>query len=187
MKKKRLIIVCNSSLKEYGDFLMSLISKDESDKDPADRIVGENVEVFLWSNKQYKSAMHTLNQDNYILFLGESEEEKSQSKCIDWTLDKYGMRYGWLGKRAVLYVEDRPLHEQEYKDFVDYVNICQEITKIERIEREQIVMDYLMNIEMLVLPSKYHYEAKVNARIIAQQYRSLVALFYLNGLKEYLG
>ena len=184
--KKRLIIVCNSSTKEYGDFLMSLISKDESDKNPADRIVGENVDVFLWNIKQYKSAMHTLNHENYILFLGESDEATSQGKCIDWSLDKYGLRYGWLGKRAVLYVENRPLHEQEYKDFVDYANESQDITKIEKIEREQILNDYWMDIDMLIKAPRARCESRPNARIINQQYRCLVALFYMNGLKEYL-
>ena len=57
MKKKRLIVVCDQTTKEYGDYLMALISKDESEKDAADRIVGEDVEVFLWDVKQYKKGM----------------------------------------------------------------------------------------------------------------------------------
>ena len=187
MKKKRLIVVCDQTTKEYGDYLMALISKDESEKDAADRIIGEDVEVFLWDVKQYKKGMYTLNHDNYILFLGDFDEARIQAKCIDWEHDKYRMRYGWLGKRAVLYVDGKGLYEEEYKDFVDYANANQDCIKFEKIDLQRELFDSFSMIDMLVdfrILSRAPYSSY---SVMNQQYRFLVTMFYLNGLKKYLG
>ncbi len=39
-------------------------------------------------------------------FIGQTSVAKEQSKTIPEAFNKLGMHYGWLGKRAVLYVDD---------------------------------------------------------------------------------
>ena len=105
-EKKELIIVCDESLMEYANYLMALISQN-NDKDGT-------VSAAIWPPKVYKDTLPKITSNTHILFIGSFKEAKEQRKNVNSKFNEYGMHFGWLGKRAVMYVDDKMLEKEEY-------------------------------------------------------------------------
>lgn len=113
---KKLIIVCEERLRRYGDFLAQLISGTD-DKDG--KVIGIKDGVAaaqIWTEKEYTSNSAQISSEQYILFIGNSKLIKEKRYHMQKKYSEYGMNYGWLGKQAVLFV-DQTLSFDEYEDF----------------------------------------------------------------------
>lgn len=117
-EKKELIIVCDESLMEYANYLMALISQN-NDKDGT-------VSAAIWPPKVYKDTLPKITSNTHILFIGSFKEAKEQRKNVNSKFNKYGMHFGWLGKRAVMYVDDKMLKKDEYDHFLKFSKNYQE-------------------------------------------------------------
>ncbi len=111
-EKKELIIVCDESLMEYANYLMALISQN-NDKDGT-------VSAAIWPPKVYKDTLPKITSNTHILFIGSFKEAKEQRKNVNSKFNEYGMHFGWLGKRAVMYVDDKMLKKDEYDQFLKF-------------------------------------------------------------------
>lgn len=119
-EKKELVIVCENEWMECGNLLIGLIGQKD---DKGENIIGTKdgmVSAMLWTSKQYSDSMKTISSDTYILFIGSFKEAKDVGKNVRWQFEKYGMHYGWLGRRAVMYVDDKMLKNKEYDDFLKF-------------------------------------------------------------------
>ena len=119
-EKKELIIVCNENLMEYANYLMALIGQND-DKD--EQIVGTKdgtVSAAIWTPKTYKDTLPKITSNTHILFIGSFKEAKEQRKNVNSKFNKYGMHFGWLGKRAVMYIDDKMLKKNEYDQFLEF-------------------------------------------------------------------
>ena len=119
-QKTELMIVCDEKLMEYANYLMALIGQND---DVDGETVGTKdgmVNAAIWTPKQYQDSLAKITSNTHILFIGRFKEAKEQEKNIDFKFDKYGMHYGWLGKRAVMYVDDKMLKKEEYEKFFDF-------------------------------------------------------------------
>ena len=65
----------------------------------------------------------------HILFIGQTSAAKEQSKTIPDMFNKLGMHYGWLGKRAVLYVDDTTSDWMKLKDSKKHYNEFRQFSK----------------------------------------------------------
>lgn len=121
---------------------------------------------------------------------------------------KYGMNYGWLGKQAVLYVDDI-VDVEHYDEFIEFAKENQsDIKKL--IDVKSAIMDTSdlaidskeKGIKQLINPLKEIQATFVNAPIHAlnainrltnskeieeQEYTCLTLTFYMNGLSQFLG
>lgn len=98
-KKKELMIVCDEKLMEYANYLMALIGQND---DENTKIVGTKdgcVSAAIFTPKNYKDTLPKITSNTYILFIGSFKEAKEQGKNVNFKFNKYGMKYGWLGKR----------------------------------------------------------------------------------------
>lgn len=119
-QKKNLIIVCENEWMECGNLLMGLIGQKD---DNGENIIGtkdDMVSAAIWTPKEYYNSMSKLSSDAYILFIGSFKEAKEVGKNVRWEFEKYGMHYGWLGRRAVMYVDDNMLKKKEYDEFLKF-------------------------------------------------------------------
>lgn len=115
---KKLIITCDSKVEQYANYLRQLISAND-DKDG--EIVGVKdgeLEVVVWNEKQYVTNSPTLSSSQHILFVGNNDITKKESINIKYVYNTYGMKIGWLGKRAVAFI-DKNLNEIEYEKFIE--------------------------------------------------------------------
>ena len=98
--KTSLIIVCDDKTKEYASFLQQLISQNDDYDDTIVGVKDGTVSAAIWSTKVYEDNLAELTSNSYVVFIGSSEISKEQGRNVKFSFCKYGMNYGWLGKRA---------------------------------------------------------------------------------------
>lgn len=200
---KKLIIVCEEKLRQYGDFLSQLVSLDD---DKEGKVVGSKdgaVAVQVWTEKEYAANAAKISSEQYILFIGNSKLIKERRSHMMTKYSEYGMWYGWLGKQAVMFVE-KVVDIKEYDDFIKYAksNQADLNMKIETKSKVVFIPEDNSAVKKILNPIKVLPKAIVNAhirninafikaannkKIEEQEYTCLVLLFYLNGLSEFIG
>ena len=118
--KKNLVIVCDEKTEKYANYLRQLIStKDDKDGE----IVGvadDTVTAVVWTDKEYQNNKATISSNEHVLFIGDSKVCKAESSSMVTHYEKFGMKYGWLGKRAFMIVDKAVLSEEDYDQFIEY-------------------------------------------------------------------
>lgn len=136
---KKLIIVTDEKNKPYANYLMALISAKDDKEGEVVGIADGSVEAVVWSEKNFADNEPTLSSSAHVLFLGDTKLSKKQRGGLSIKFDDFGLKYGWLGKRAVMYVDRVISSVVEYNRFYDYAIKYQEnFTKA--IERKTVQM-----------------------------------------------
>lgn len=117
---KKLIIVCDEKTRDIANYLRQLISANDDKEGEVVGISDGSVETAVWTDKEYLSNSATISSNEHVLFIGKNKVSKSESKYMNIEFDMFGMKYGWLGKRAMLFVEDELLNEDRYEDFIRF-------------------------------------------------------------------
>lgn len=115
--KKTLIVVYKDEL------LMNQLKKMiETHDDAEDEIVGtkdDSINVVSWTEKVWLGNKKAGNIQGKILFLGDIKGTDKLIPVIDVKFDDCGVKYGWAGNQAVLYVEPESLTSREgYDEFL---------------------------------------------------------------------
>jgi len=115
--KKTLIVVYKDEL------LMNQLKKMiETHDDAEDGIVGnadDSINVVSWTEKVWLGNKKAGNIQGKILFLGDIKGTDKLIPVIDVKFDDCGVKYGWAGNQAVLYVEPEALMSHEgYDEFL---------------------------------------------------------------------
>lgn len=116
----KLIIVCDDKTKEYANYLRQLISVNDDKDGEIVGIADGTVDAAVWTEDEYKHNSATISSNEHVLFVGENKTSKSEIGSMNILFKKFGMSYGWLGKRAMMSVDDTLLSPSEYKDFIDF-------------------------------------------------------------------
>lgn len=199
---KKLIIVCEEKLRQYGDFLAQLVSLQD---DKGKEIVGVKdgaVAAQVWTEQEYSANAPQISSEQYILFVGNSKLMKEKRTFMQGQFSQYGMCYGWLGKQAALFV-DHVVTLEEYEGFIALAQDNQpEVAKLIEAKAEvknnafldkytpvKAIMVGVLNPFVAIVSQgvKHTVKAANNKKIEAQQYSCLTLLFYLKGLSSFLG
>lgn len=192
IQKTSLTIVCEKKLTGYANLLMALIGQNDDD---GEKIVGTkdgSVSAAIWTPKEYKDNMAKISSDTHILFIGSFDEAKSNGKNIDYKFNKYGMHYGWRGKRAVMYVEDAILKKKDYNEFISFSKRYQSDFKNATVNFINTLPDAAKWVGVflpVVYPAAIYgliSGSKAHKKIRDQQYRCLTMVLYLEGLQKFL-
>lgn len=205
---KKLIIVCDEKHRQYGDYLSQLISLEDDTEDHVVGIKDGEVATQVWSEKEYKSNAPQISSSQYILFIGESKLIKEKGHHMKPVFSKYGMRYGWLGKQAILTVETN-VSVKEYDDFLDFAlanqaDIERLVEKkenksfVDKVKENPMVGAKVAGIAALgvlggavglspVVGLKIKKTFDLKNGIRGQQYSCAIMKFYLEGLSAFLG
>ena len=199
---KKLIIVCEERLKQYGDFLSQLISLTDDKEENIIGVKDGSVAAQVWTEKEYNANAPQISSEQYILFIGNSKMIKDKRTHMIKNFDKYGMKYGWLGKQAVLVV-DNVVDMDKYDEFIEYA-------KSNKSDIKKLI-DIKQNVEVKSLPETTNGFAKFfsnisntitnasiqsvnlfnkitnNSKIEEQEYTCLVLEFDFNALANFLG
>ena len=163
---RRIIIVCDKKTEQYANYLRQLISANDDNFGM--------VEAAVWLEKDYLANKATVSSSEHVLFVGDNNASKSESSSMIVKYEKYGMKYGWLGKRAMMKVEDAMLSYDDYDEFFMY---CQGY----KLQFEKIAINAPTS-KFQDCKQKVQFRRKVSD----QQYRALVKIFYLDGLRIFL-
>ncbi|KGF01230.1 hypothetical protein [Actinomyces sp. S4-C9] len=115
--KKTLIAVYKDEL--LVNQLKKLI---ETDDDTDCRTVGtkdDSISVVSWTEKVWLANKDAGNIQGKILFLGDIKGTDELIPVIDTKFDDCGVKFGWAGNQAILYVEPEALtNREEYDEFL---------------------------------------------------------------------
>ena len=128
---KKLIIVCDEKTKDYANYLRQLISLNDDKEGEVVGVADGSVEAAVWTDKEYLANSAKVSSNEHVLFIGENKVSKSEISSMITRYDKFGMKYGWLGKRGMLIVDNELLAPEEYDQFIDYCGGYE--TKFEKI------------------------------------------------------
>lgn len=187
-EKKKLIIVCATQRKAYGNLLAQLISAKD---DCGENVVGckdGSVIATVWDDKQYADNEPTLSTEQCVLFIGKSKGSKHALAALEdyEVFSRHGTRFYRHGNRAGITVDNRLLSQAEYDEFLEYASLCGKEFK-DRVNVKAargsllwklLSTNYLMNKTVQGLLAKKH--------VTDQQYRLGVIDVYLNELPRFL-
>ncbi|WP_017378528.1 hypothetical protein [Paenisporosarcina sp. TG-14] len=192
-EKKKLIIVCDSQTKVFANQLSQLISAND---DTENEVIGSkdsSIVASVWEEKYYLDNEAKISSDQDIIFIGTSKSSKSVIPNITEKLNQYGIHYGWLGHKAVIYVEDKLLKKDEYdnfnefcrqqqKEFEEKVKLNNLNTKPTNIKEIVLLLNYIYPITIFGIISNM----KAKKKIMKQQYNMAVYHFYMTALNTFL-
>ncbi len=200
----KLIIVCDDKTVEYANYLRQLISMND---DKEGEIVGTEdgtVEAAVWLEKDYIANMATISSKEHVLFIGENKISKKEISSMRIRFDKFGMQYGWLGKRGMMIISNRIKQPETYDEFFKYCLGYQK--KFEKVVLKKTLLDKIAGVskvkpEFLIAGAGLAYLSPIvgiigvaneitmigkQKKIIDQQYRILTEIFYMDGLSKFL-
>lgn len=197
---KKLIIVCEEKCRQYGDYLAQLISLEDDKEDEAVGTKDGEVAAQVWLEKDYKANASQLSSNQYILFIGQDKLIKGKSSHMNMEFAEFGMKYGWLGKQAVLSVE-KVVEADKYENFISYAqNYQQNVEQLIKSKDKKALKAgaaavALAAISPVALVPIVGTGAGVmgvkkfmlNSKIKEQQYSCAVMKFYLDDLSKFLG
>ncbi len=117
---KKLIIVCDEKTEQYANYLRQLISTNDDKDGEVVGIADGTVEAAVWLEKEYLANKAKVSSNEHILFIGDNKTSKSESSSMVVKFEKFGMQYGWLGKRAMMKVDNEMLEPEAYDEFIEY-------------------------------------------------------------------
>lgn len=121
-KTKSLIVVYKDEM------LVNQLKKLVETKDDIseDEIIGtrdDSVKIVPWTEKVWLDNKKKGTIDSKILFLGDIKGVDKLIPVLDLKFDEYGVRYGWAGDQAVLYVDGKALNNRDkYVEFLDKIS-----------------------------------------------------------------
>jgi len=115
--KKTLIVVYKDEL------LMNQLKKMvETHDDNDESVVGtrdDSINIVSWTEKVWNGNKKAGNIQGKILFLGDIKGTDKLIPVIDVKFDDCGVKYGWAGNQAVLFVDPKTLTDRKsYDDFL---------------------------------------------------------------------
>lgn len=189
----KLIIVCDETTIKYGNYLRQLISTNDDGEETVG-IEDGTVDAVVWDVKQYMDNAPTISTSSYLLFIGETKASKSEIKTMPIKFNRFGMKYGWRGKRGVVIV-DKVLNDADLINEFELYNKQFEETGIEKESTNTIGAEKSAKLKKIavigshvLLPgSGYLVDKKFKYDSMKErQYFTLTMTFYLNGLNEFL-
>lgn len=77
------------------------------------------IDVAAWDEKVWLEQKKTGAITEKILFLGDIKGTSDLIPIIDVKFNRYGVSYGWAGKQAVIYIDEKKLRKKkEYDEFL---------------------------------------------------------------------
>ena len=100
----------------------------ESKDDTSEKIVGSkdgSINIVAWTEKVWLANKKPGNIQGKILFINDIKGTDKLIPVLYVKFNEYGIRYGWAGNQAILYVNSKELIERS-----SYLNFISELSKL---------------------------------------------------------
>lgn len=193
-QEKKLIIVCDDKTVSTANYLIQLIGLKDDTEDTIVGIKDSSVDAVIWLEKDFIANQATLSSSSHVLFIGDNKNAKAQRTGIVEKHNAHGMIYGWLGKRAVMYVDKPAIKQEEYAAFQEYAKKYKDKieTLVAKLDKEGMIQEAAIAGALLVWlgPIGGGIEAvryfKKRQQVIQQQLDCLALIMYLEGISKFL-
>ena len=118
---KTLIVVCKDEM--YINQLRKLVeTKDDGDSSITGTQDG-TIQIVAWDEKTWLAQKKAGNISNKVLFIGEIKGINKLLPIIDIQFNEYGVKYGWAGNQAAIWIEPQEISNEEiYVEFLKKLN-----------------------------------------------------------------
>jgi hypothetical protein len=189
-----LIIVCDEKTLKTANYLIQLISLKDDTETTVVGIKDSSVDAVVWLEKDFIANQATLSSKAHVLFIGDSKSAKAQRTGVVEKHNAHGMVYGWLGKRAVMYVDKPAMKQEDYAAFQEYAKKYKDKieTLVTKLDAEGMIHEAAIAGALLVWlgPIGGGIEAvryfKKRQQVIQQQMDCLALIMYLEGISKFL-
>ncbi len=189
----KLVIVCGEHEKKYGNYLRQLICTNDDKEGETIGVEDGTVDVAVWSEEEYKSNSPTISSSVYLLFIGENKASKSEVVSMPIVFNRFGMKYGWRGKRGMLIVDKVLTNAELINEFNIFTQQFESIGQIDdentlNAERDAKLKKIAIIGSHVLLPgSGFAVKKKMQMdEMKNKQYYALTTTFYLEGIQEFL-
>lgn len=100
-------------------YVRQLISANDDEEDVIIGTKDGAIKVSVWLEKHYLDNMSTISSNEHVLFIGENQASKNEISSMNVKFDKYGMKYGWLGKRGMMLISKTIDNPEDYNEFIE--------------------------------------------------------------------
>jgi len=116
-----LIVVCKDEM--YINQLRKLVeTKDDSDSSVTGTQDG-SIQIVAWDEKTWLAQKKAGNISNKVLFIGDVKGVNKLLPIIDIQFNEYGVKYGWAGNQAAIWIEPKEIgNEETYLEFLKKLN-----------------------------------------------------------------
>ena len=98
-------------------------TKDDTDSDTAVGTKDGSVSIVSQTEKVWLEQKKAGNINNKVLFLGDIKGTDKLTPVLDVKFDEFGVKYGWAGTQAVLFVDPQVIAKKEdYDAFLQKLN-----------------------------------------------------------------
>lgn len=114
---KNLIVVYKDEL-----VLNQLKKLVETNDDKEGQVVGTtdgSVTIVAWSEKVWLDNKKAGTIEDKVLLIGKIKGADKLEPIIDVKYNKWGIKYGWAGKQALIQVDENSISKEEYQKFLD--------------------------------------------------------------------
>ena len=95
-------------------------TKDDENTDTAVGTKDGTVSIVSWTEKVWLEQKKAGNINNKVLFIGDIKGTDKLTPIIDVQFDEYGVRYGWAGNQAIIFIDPKAIKDKaEYDAFFD--------------------------------------------------------------------
>ena len=118
---KTLIVVCKDEM--YINQLRKLVeTKDDVDSSITGTQDG-TIQIVAWDEKTWLAQKKAGNISNKVLFIGDIKGINKLLPIIDIQFNEYGVKYGWAGNQAAIWIEPQEISNEEiYVEFLKKLN-----------------------------------------------------------------
>lgn len=194
-KMGSLIIVHSANTAVFANYLQMLISSNDDEGNTIIGVKDGSINTTIWSDKEYLAQKPTLSSNEHILFIGRGKIIPEECYGMQQKFSKYGMSYGWLGKRAYLKITHTSIKKSEVEKFLDYakkydsginVNAILGVdAKVKAIKRKGIAGLMKYGVKHCIVDPALTLTGEYKDRIKSLQYRCLTTVFYREGLANF--
>lgn len=210
-ERKKVILVAHEEPEEdiCAELIKALIAtKDDKGEDDIVGVKDGSVEASIWNYSAYEESEKTLSSSQKVICIGKSKKTSAIINITTPRFEMFGMKYGWCGNTAILYIDKKPLKVAEYEAFrkeasdiklsLEHANEKSVFRKFFQKDLENIGVpkEHKKNVARILgligggLPGLLVTDRLANTiagnELWQQQYKFLATHFYLNALNEFL-
>ncbi len=192
--RKNLFVVSSKTDSGLSNEILHAIREDEKNRHPP--LTPERLRVVVMNEEQWIIHHHELLPNSHVLFVGPVNVVSWLPEQMTTKFEKYGIRYGWIGHRASLIVNEKTLKNHALYD--QFLKELKELCSAEDLIRSPKRLDALQLIGMLCVALLVPFgSVLVGGKLIKdwysndlfvkkQQYVFGIFHLYRNHLKEFM-
>lgn len=199
VNQTNLVIVYSAEARKHAYYLRDLIALQDDTEEGVVGLKDGTVKVTTCEDKKFDEKNNTSAQK--VVYIGDCKRAESTKEHARWKVDIHGLRCGWFGNKAMLYIEERMKKKEEYEEFYKYgesvaKRLEEKFKKVKdttgkKVGKALSIVSIItwVYVPFVGIPGVYNLTTQARKRkkeIKQQQYDTMVRVFYLDFIQSFI-